>query len=89
MRPREGFGLQNVSLFMKQGCPVALSNFLCFYSITPSTRHNSLSRRFTTGDVVASRPENPAYSIIIFLMVNLKLGMCLGRERREMTGDWR
>lgn len=87
MGPKGCLSLHSFSLCMQEVCSAALSSFLCFYSIVTknASDYNSLPYRLTTGDVVVSRPENPAYLIIIFLMVDLKLGNWLGRERGEMT----
>lgn len=69
MGPRRD-GIANFSLFIKEVCPAALSSFLGFCSVVTkdASDYGSLSCRLTTGDVVVSRPDNPAYLIIVFLM---------------------
>lgn len=64
-----------------------LSSFLWFYSAVTKDAldYNSLSHSLTMGVVVVSRPENPAYLMILILMVDLKLRNWLMRERTEMT----
>lgn len=72
--------------------PAALSSSLLFLHALQGPfgcLFTSPRRRTTGGRRGVSRPENPVHVIIIFLTVNLKLGMWLRREwgKWYKTGD--